>query len=183
VVSRKAEKREKSRLIKAEKSALIDKHIEEELLKNLQSGKYNSIWNVSQKNFEKVLDKQEIEEENEEEFNSEEIDNVFVGDVYGGDANDDDDFEDDEDIDADGKYKNDFDGDFDDYLDDEDDKPNKNNVSKSFSEDAKSYKSNLNTTGGSMVNKKRHRPNKNKINLEYEYDKTKSVELEKNLDW
>ncbi len=90
MISRKAEKREKSRLVKAEKAALIDRHIEEELLKNLQSGKYNDIWNISQKNWEKVLEKQVVEQENEEEFDSEDIDNVFVSDLYGGKDNEDD---------------------------------------------------------------------------------------------
>ncbi len=70
---------------------MIDRHIEEELLKNLQSGKYKDIWNVSQKNWEKVLDKQEVEQENEEEFDSEEIDNVFVSELYGNEGDDEED--------------------------------------------------------------------------------------------
>jgi protein MAK16 len=64
-VSRKAEKREKSRLVKAEKAALIDKQIEEELLKNLQKDKY-PIYNYPQKNWNNILDKQEIEQEHED---------------------------------------------------------------------------------------------------------------------
>ena len=164
-------------MVKAEKSALVDKHIEEELLKNLQSGKYSSIWNVSQKNFEKVLDKKEIEEENEEEFNSEEIDNIFVGEVYGNGANDNDDELEGDDVDATEKFKDD---DYDDYIDGNEDKNNKNKSNKSFSEDKRSVKTN--STANSLANKKRQRPNKNKINLEYEHDKTK-VEMEKNLDW
>jgi protein MAK16 len=64
-VSRKATKREKSRLVKAEKAALIDKQIEEELLKNLQKGKY-PIYNYPQKNWNNILDKQEVELEEED---------------------------------------------------------------------------------------------------------------------
>lgn len=66
-VSRKAEKREKSREKKAEKSALIERHIEEELLKNLKSGRYEGIFNYPMKNFEKVLDNEEVEVEKENE--------------------------------------------------------------------------------------------------------------------
>jgi len=66
-VSRKAEKREKSREKKAEKSALIERHIEQELLKNLKSGRYEGIFNYPLKNFEKVLNKEEIEVEKEDQ--------------------------------------------------------------------------------------------------------------------
>lgn len=46
---------------------MIERHIEEELLKNLKSGKYEGIFNYPLKNFEKVLNKEEIEEEAEAE--------------------------------------------------------------------------------------------------------------------
>lgn len=52
-------------MIKAEKAALIDKHIEEELLNNLKQGKYEGIYNYPNKQFEKILDKAEIEVEEE----------------------------------------------------------------------------------------------------------------------
>jgi hypothetical protein len=65
-VSRKAEKREKSRLKKSEKAALIDKHIEAELLKNLQNGKYEHL-NYPMKNFENILEPMELEQENDYE--------------------------------------------------------------------------------------------------------------------
>ncbi len=61
-MSRKAEKREKSRLKKSEKAALIDKHIEAELLKNLQAGKYEHL-NYPLKNFENILEPLELEQE------------------------------------------------------------------------------------------------------------------------
>jgi hypothetical protein len=51
--------------VKAEKAALIDKQIEEELLKNLQKDKY-PIYNYPQKNWNNILDKQEIEQEHED---------------------------------------------------------------------------------------------------------------------
>ena len=60
-------KREKAREKKAEKSSLIERHIEEELLKNLKSGKYEGIFNYPLKNFEKVLNKEEVEVEAEKD--------------------------------------------------------------------------------------------------------------------
>lgn len=175
VISRKAEKREKSRLVKAEKSALIDKHIEEELLKNLQTGKYKHIWNVSQKNFENVLDKAEVEVENEEEFDSEEIDNVFVSDLYKeGDLTDND--------------EEDLGGDFDDGQDEGD------KTLKKFDEDNENFHADKHSTKSSndksndMINKKRKRPmgkvgpKKGKFNVEYEYDQNKEEQYNYNND-
>ena len=46
---------------------MIERHIEEELLKNLKSGRYEGIFNYPMKNFEKVLDNQEIEVEADKE--------------------------------------------------------------------------------------------------------------------
>jgi protein MAK16 len=89
VVSRKAEKREKSREAKAEKAALIDRHIKEELLQNLKTGKYNEIYNLDEKQFNKILDKEEVEEELENDFEEdaiEDLDNIFVADAFGDDA-------------------------------------------------------------------------------------------------
>merc|ERR1712032_403543 len=143
IVSRKAEKREKAREKKAEKSSLIERHIEEELLKNLKSGKYEGIFNYPLKNFEKVLNKEEVEVEAEKDEDLDydfEDDNMFVGDLE-------EEPEDDEE------------GDGFDNFDDEDDKFDK----KSNSTKASSKKSK-----GDMVGKKR---NKGKINLEYEYER------------
>jgi protein MAK16 len=184
-VSRKAEKREKSREVKAEKAALIDRHIEEELLKNLQSGKYSDIWNVSQKNWEKVLDKEGVvEHENEQEFDSEEIDNIFVSDLY-GDGKDDEEGDD-------GLDGQDF--------EDEDPKFSKGKKSYADEEDFADYDNNDKSSKGSskktnntsldkkkFVNKKRPRNDKagkkGKLNVEYEYeDKNKDVEHNYN-DW
>lgn len=73
IVSRKATKREKSREKKAEKAALIERHIEEELLKKLQLPEYDEIYNTQQKNFQNAVSKiqiqeqEELEEEDEEE--------------------------------------------------------------------------------------------------------------------
>ena len=44
---------------------MIERHIEEELLKNLKTGKYEGIFNYPLKSFEKVLNKEEIEVEAE----------------------------------------------------------------------------------------------------------------------
>ena len=76
IVSRKAEKREKAREKKAEKSSLIERHIEEELLKNLKSGKYEGIFNYPLKNFEKILNKEEVEVEAEKDEDVNKIHNL-----------------------------------------------------------------------------------------------------------
>lgn len=66
-MSRKAEKREHSREAKAEKAALIDKHIENELLHLLKTDqRYGDIYNVDP-NFNKAVGKLEIHEQIREE--------------------------------------------------------------------------------------------------------------------
>lgn len=80
IVNRKAEKREKSRLVKAEKSAVIENHISQELLKNLREGKYDQIYNVDHKAFEKVLEMEGCEVEKEEEINEKDYDKGYIED-------------------------------------------------------------------------------------------------------
>ena len=76
--SRKAEKREKSRLIKAEKSAVIENHIAEELLKNLKNGKYEGIYNFDKKAFQTILEREKAESDKEEDFNEEDYDKGYI---------------------------------------------------------------------------------------------------------
>lgn len=64
---RKEKKRDARRLEKAEKAALIDKKIEEELLERLKRGVYEDIYNFNEKAFNQVLEGHEVEEELEEE--------------------------------------------------------------------------------------------------------------------
>ena len=78
IISRKAEKREKTRLVKAEKAAVIENHITEELLNNLKKGKYNEIYNYPLNNFNKVLEK-ETEGIQQEESIEEDDDNYEKG--------------------------------------------------------------------------------------------------------
>ena len=66
-VHRRTERREKRREAKAEVAARLDRAIEGELLKRLQSGTYGDIYNFPLKQYEKVLDQQEVEEEEEQE--------------------------------------------------------------------------------------------------------------------
>lgn len=80
VVSRKATKREKSRGKKAEKAALVENHIEIELLNRMKEGKYDDIMNINRKLFEKVLNSEEVHEKNQE-FNEDDLDNVFISDL------------------------------------------------------------------------------------------------------
>lgn len=63
---RKEKKRDARRLEKAEKAALIDKKIEEELLERLKRGVYEDIYNFNEKAFNQVLEGHEVEEELEE---------------------------------------------------------------------------------------------------------------------
>ena len=82
VVSHKAEKREKTRLIKAEKSAVIENHIVDELLKNLKNGKYEGIYNINHKAFNTMLEKENVTSDNQvdEEFNEDDYDKGYIED-------------------------------------------------------------------------------------------------------
>ncbi len=154
-------------MVKAEKAALIDRHIEQELLKNLQTGKYKDIWNVDQKNWEKVLEKQAVQQENEEEFDSEDIDNVFVSDLYNDKEP------------RKGKNEEDEDGQSQpDYSDDEGDEKVSSNTPKT--------NNTSNLSDKKFMSKKRNRIDKNKkgkFNMEYEYE-NKEKDFEQNYnDW
>ena len=82
VVSHKAEKREKTRLIKAEKSAVIENHIVNELLKNLKEGKYDGIYNINHNAFNTILEKEKATSVNQidEDFNEDDYDKGYIED-------------------------------------------------------------------------------------------------------
>ena len=80
VVSHKAEKREKTRLVKAEKSAVIENHIVDGLLQNLKNGKYDDIYNINHKIFNRVLESEKLVEQNEEDFNEEDYEKGYIED-------------------------------------------------------------------------------------------------------
>ena len=82
VVSHKAEKRERTRLIKAEKSAVIENHIVDGLLKNLREGRYVDIYNYNPNTFNKILEKENATSMNDidEEFNEEDYDKGYIED-------------------------------------------------------------------------------------------------------
>ena len=149
IVSRKAEKREKSRLIKAEKSAVIENHIAEELLKNLKNGKYEGIYNFDKNAFRKILEKENAESDKEEDFNENDYDKGYIESF----SDDDDDNENEENESSEKNESNNFDDDdFDDIF----------NSNKEY-----------NKNKGKKVGKKRKR---DKRNLEYEreYENVKS---------
>jgi len=80
VVSHKAERRENARYIKAEKSAVLENHIADELLKNLKNGKYDSIYNIDHKAFNLVLEKENAisSAQLDEEFNEDDYDKGYI---------------------------------------------------------------------------------------------------------
>ena len=57
------EKQLKRKEAKAETAAQLEKSIERELLARLQSGTYGDIYNFPMKQYEKVLNKEEVDEE------------------------------------------------------------------------------------------------------------------------
>jgi len=150
----KLKKREKSRLVKAEKSALVDRRIEEELLTRLKTGVYDEIENYPHKIWQQTMEKNANSEEKEKEleYDSEDIDNVFVGEVYGENIENDDE-EDNEDNEND--------------QEDNEDKYSNNTNSTKF------------TKGKEFMAKKRTRPTfdkkgKKKFNFEDETENTKT---------
>ena len=101
IISRKAEKREKTRLVKAEKAAVIENHITEELLNNLKNGKYNEIYNYPLNNFNKVLEKETegVQQEESIEEDEEDYDKGYIEDFSDEEGEESDGGMNDEDID------------------------------------------------------------------------------------
>ena len=101
IISRKAEKREKTRLVKAEKAAVIENHITEELLNNLKKGKYNEIYNYPLHNFNKVLEKETegVQQEESIEEDEEDYDKGYIEDFSDEEGEESDEGMNDEDID------------------------------------------------------------------------------------
>lgn len=82
IVSRKATKREKSRGKKAEKAALIEHHTEQELLSRLKEGKYDEVFNINRKLFQRVLkEKSEKTKDIDSAFNEKDYNNIFISDL------------------------------------------------------------------------------------------------------
>ena len=90
IVSHKAERREKSRLKKIEKSAVIENHVRNGLLQNIKNKKYDEIYNINQKEFEKELEKENDLEELDEDFNEEDYDPGYINDFSDEEGEDDD---------------------------------------------------------------------------------------------
>lgn len=91
VVSHKAEKRERTRLKKVMKSAMIENQIRNGLLQNLSEKKYDGIYNINQKEFDKVLERENNEEQLDEEFNEEDYDPGYINDFSDEEGEDEDD--------------------------------------------------------------------------------------------
>ena len=153
VVSHKAEKREKTRLVKAEKSAVIENHIVDELLKNLRNGKYEGIYNYNQKAFEKVLEEENAVSDQEEDFVEEDYEKGYIEDFSDEEDNEDEDDKDEDDKDEEDndneKKKKSDDEDIDDIF----------NTSKAKTKDT--------SKKGKKTGKKRKRQN---IEYEKEYE-------------
>ncbi len=160
VVSHKAEKREKTRLVKAEKSAVIENHIVDELLKNLRNGKYKGIYNVNLNAFNTVLEKENAVPEQEEDFDENDYDKGYI-----------EDFSDEEEENEDGEEDED---DKDVYNDNEEDNDNDNEIKEKSDDEeiddifnTSKAKTKDTSKKGKKVGKKRKRQ---KIEYEKEYE-------------
>ena len=167
IISRKAEKREKSRLVKAEKAAVIESHIAEELLKNLKRGKYNEIYNFPGNVLERVLENENVIEDKEEQYNEEDFDKGYVVSDYSDEEGEDvDDYEEDEDEEQeeDGNVKEDNEDDYSDIF------------GKNDKEDNVKDSKGSNKKGG-VIGKKTKR--KGKVNIEYEQEYETAAPMKK----
>lgn len=160
VVSHKAEKREKTRLVKAEKSAVIENHIVDELLKNLKNGKYKGIYNVDYNAFNTVLERENAIAEQEEDFDENDYDKGYIED-FSDEEEENEDVEEDED-------------DKDVFNDDEEDNDNNNEIKEKSDDEeiddifnTSKAKTKDTSKKGKKVGKKRKRQ---KIEYEKEYE-------------
>ena len=166
IISRKAEKREKSRLVKAEKAAVIESHIAEELLKNLKRGKYNEIYNYPGNVLERVLENENVIEDKEEQHNEEDFDKGYVISDYSDEEGEDvDDYEEDEDEEQeeDGNVKDDNEDDYSDIFGRNDKEDN--------------VKDKTSNKKGGVIGKKTKR--KGKVNIEYEQEYETAAPMKK----
>ncbi|PNW87446.1 hypothetical protein CHLRE_02g145231v5 [Chlamydomonas reinhardtii] len=132
-INRKLEKVERKREAKAETAAQLEKSIESELLKRLQSGTYGDIYNFPLAQYSKVLDSQEVKQA-EEELEAEAEEELDAEEFVAGDEDDEEEDEeeeveylDDEDVQLDEEDMEDWedgeDDDDDEEGDDDDERP------------------------------------------------------------
>ena len=88
VVSHKAERRERQRLVKVEKSAQIENQVRNGLLQNLKNDKYKDIYNIDQKEFERALETENVQDE-EEDFVEEDYEPGYINDFSDEEGEDD----------------------------------------------------------------------------------------------
>merc|ERR1711988_596828 len=65
-IKKKTERRERGRELKAEAAAKVDLAIERELLERLKQGTYGDIYNFPKKQFDNVMDKEGVQEDEKE---------------------------------------------------------------------------------------------------------------------
>ena len=90
IVSHKAERREVKRLAKITKSAMIENQVKNGLMQNLKDRKYDDIYNINQKAFEKVLEAENEDEQLDEEFAEEDYEPGYINDFSDEEGEDDD---------------------------------------------------------------------------------------------
>ena len=132
VVSHKAEKREKTRLIKAEKSAVIENHIVNELLKNLKEGKYDGIYNINHNAFNTILEKEKAISVNQidEDFNEDDYDKGYIEDFSDEEEENEEDEGNEDDIEQKEKSEKSDEEEIDDIFKESKDKKSKDNSKK-----------------------------------------------------